>query len=55
MSNGLDQDKDRKFVSPDLGPKCLQRLSAASESFVFIEIIQLNWLENKSEFVQDKG
>ena len=28
MSNGLDPDQDRHSVSPDLGPKCLQRLSA---------------------------
>ena len=28
VSNGLDPDQDRRFVSPDLGPNCLQRLSA---------------------------
>ena len=28
MSNGLDQDQDRRYVGPDLGPNCLQRLSA---------------------------
>ena len=28
MSNGLDPDQDRRSVGPDLGPKCLQRLSA---------------------------
>ena len=27
-SNGLDLDQDRQFVGPDLGPNCLQRLSA---------------------------
>ena len=26
MYNGLDSDQDRHFVSPDLGPNCLQRL-----------------------------
>ena len=28
MSNGLDQDQDPRSVGPDLGPNCLQRLSA---------------------------
>ena len=28
MSNGLDPDKNRDSIGPDLGPKCLQRLSA---------------------------
>ena len=28
MSNILDPDQDRHCVGPDLGPNCLQRLSA---------------------------
>ena len=28
VSNGLDPDQDRRYVGPDLGPNCLQRLSA---------------------------
>ena len=32
MSNGLDQDQDRLFVCPDLGPNCLQRLSSDGTS-----------------------
>ena len=28
MSNGLDPDQAKKIVRPDLGPNCLQRLSA---------------------------
>ena len=28
VSNRLDQDQARRFVGPDLGPNCLQRLSA---------------------------
>ena len=28
VSNSLDPDQARHFVGPDLGPKCLQRLSA---------------------------
>ena len=26
MSNSLDPDQGRRFVGPDLGPNCLQRL-----------------------------
>ena len=29
MSNSLDPDQAKHFVRPDLGPNCLQRLSAA--------------------------
>ena len=32
VSNSLDPDQDRRFVSPDLGPNCLQRLSADNKS-----------------------
>ena len=32
MSNGLDPDQDRHSVGPDLGPNCLQKLSADVES-----------------------
>ena len=28
MSNGLDPDQDQHSVGPDLGPNCLQKLSA---------------------------
>ena len=28
MSNRLDPDQAQRFVKPDLGPNCLQRLSA---------------------------
>ena len=28
VSYGLDPDQGRRFVGPDLGPNCLQRLSA---------------------------
>ena len=30
VSNGLDQDQDRRSVRSDLGPNCLQRLSVAT-------------------------
>ena len=32
VSNSLDPDQDRHSTSPDLGPDCLQRLSADDES-----------------------
>ena len=28
MSNNFDPDQARHFVGPDLGPNCLQRISA---------------------------
>ena len=30
VSNSLDPDQARRFVGPDLGPNCLQRLSAGT-------------------------
>ena len=32
MSNGLDPDQDQHSVGPDLGPNCLQMLSADDKS-----------------------
>ena len=32
VSNGLDPDQDRRYVGPELGPNCLQKLSADDES-----------------------
>ena len=32
VSNGLEPDQDRQNVGPDLGPNCLQRLSADDKS-----------------------
>ena len=32
VSNNLDPDQDHIFVGPDLGPNCLQRLSADDKS-----------------------
>ena len=31
VSNSLDPDQARHFVGPDLGPNCLQRLSAETK------------------------
>ena len=32
VSNSLDSDQARLFVGPDLGPNCLQRLSAGDDT-----------------------
>ena len=32
VSNSLDPDQDRRSVGPNLGPNCLQRLSADDKS-----------------------
>ena len=32
MSISLDPDQDQHFVGPDLGPNCLQMLSADNKS-----------------------
>ena len=32
VSKSLDPGQDRRSVSPDLGPNCLQRLSAENKS-----------------------
>ena len=37
MSNNLDPDQDRRPVGPDLGPNCLQRLSAHDQNVAAIK------------------
>ena len=37
-SNSLDPDQARRFVGPDLGPNCLQRLSADDTSRQRVDI-----------------
>ena len=39
MSNSLDPDQARQNVGPDLGPNCLQRLSADDTSRLRVKII----------------
>ena len=36
MSNSLDPDQTGHFVGPDLGPNCLQRLSADDQKMTLI-------------------
>ena len=47
VSNSLDQDQARCSVGPDLGPNCLQRLSADDTSFQLVnnEITPLDRLK----------
>ena len=39
MSNSLDPDQARHFAGPDLGPNCLQRLSATTLLVLMTETI----------------
>ena len=39
MSNSLDPDQARQNVGPDLGPNCLQKLSADFQNQLFQKII----------------
>ena len=39
MSNRLDPDEDQLYVGPDLGPNCLQRLSADDKSCCLMEFL----------------
>ena len=38
VSNRLDPDQNQSSVSPDLGPNCLQRLSADDKSPLAVEV-----------------
>ena len=42
VSNCLDPDQDRQNVGPDLGPDCLQRLSAIDFFFVAASMERVN-------------
>ena len=47
VSNSLDPDQARHFVRPDLGPNCLQRLSAdiASKELNTKQLVDTFWLK----------
>ena len=47
VSNSLDPDQARRFVGPDLGPNCLQRLSAdmASKELNTKQLVDTFWLK----------
>ena len=42
MSNDLDQDQDRHFVSPDLDPNCLQSKGYQQMTFVALATLARN-------------
>ena len=42
VSNSLDPDQDQQNVRPDLGPNCLQRLSAGEFSEI---VFQIHWIQ----------
>ena len=63
VSNSLDSDQARHFVGPDLGPNCLQRLSADDTSIetkswilidVYIKIISRQHLYRDKELNLDR-
>ena len=39
VSNSLDPDQARRFVGPELGPNCLQRLSAEADKGFYWYIV----------------
>ena len=47
VSNSLDPDQARHFVGPDLGPNCLQRLSAdkVGKEFNTKQLLDTFWLK----------
>ena len=47
VSNSLDPDQARLFVGPDLGPNCLQRLSAdiAGKELNTKQLVDTFWLK----------
>ena len=52
--HGLDQDQDRHSLGPDLGPNCLQRLSADG-SFSCFGCHLLTFLKNNFFFFFSKN
>ena len=55
VSNSLDPDQDRHFVGPDLGPNCLQKLSADDKlsGFVVCRYLFQNWFFGKLRLVKE--
>ena len=45
MSNSLDPDQARRFVGPDVGPKCLPRSSADDTGRQSVNILSLSILQ----------
>ena len=55
MSNNLDTDQARPFVGPDLGPKCLQKLSADDTSKQRLKVGVVFGKINQRENLQEVG
>ena len=59
VSNTLDPDQARHFVGPDLGPNCLQRLSADDTSFFPINenlvICVFSWYTKAQQIAPKNG
>ena len=53
VSNSLDQDQAQHFVGPDLGPNCLQRLSAyiAGKELNTKQLVDNFWLKPWLELI----
>ena len=49
MSNSFDPDQARLFVGPDLGPNCLQRLSADKTDTK--QLVDTFWLKPWLKFI----
>ena len=52
MSNGLDPDQDRQNVGPDLGPNCLQRLSADFCFVLFVSLRPSHWSSSTKQQIK---
>ena len=55
VSNGLGPDQDLHSVGPDLGPKCLQRLSADNKSHHYCSKEIVKQLKTMSDILAIKG
>ena len=46
MSNGLDPDKDRQYVGPDLGSNCLQRFISRQQKLPLAKKFKVSLFSN---------
>ena len=51
MSDSLDADQDQCSVGPDLGPNCLQRLSADNTSRRRVKTIRMETVYHSGVFI----
>ena len=55
VSNSLDQDQDRHFVGPDLGPNCLQQILLLSHHGILGIIICNLKLKSSAEILGENN